>query len=62
VEKEVVESGSPKTKLEAHFVMRAGVSYSIHAGKLLIMPMFNVDFIGKTKTSLVYGVAFGMGF
>lgn len=62
VEEDAPMSQRAGTKHEPHFVMRAGLNYSFHAGRMLISPVFNVDFIGETKTSLVYGVAFGVGF
>ncbi len=62
VEKDVVGPQGPSTKHEGHFVMRLGFSYGFHSGHFSLSPILNVDFIGETKTTLVYGVVFGWGF
>ena len=51
-----------QTKHEAHYVMRVGLSYEFHFGVYSVSPIVNVDFIGETKTSIVYGATFGVGF
>ena len=62
VEKEVVGPQGTSMKHEVHFVMRLGFSYVFHSGHFSLSPLLNVDFIGETKTTLVYGVVFGWGF
>ena len=62
VEKDRLDASGPTTENEAFFVIRFGASYPFHIGNASIAPMFNVDFIGESKTTFVYGVSFGYGF
>ena len=64
VEKETLDArAAPKHEERGPiFVIRLGVSYPFHIGNGSIAPMFNVDFIGESKTTFVYGVSFGYGF
>lgn len=43
------------------FVARAGLGYDFHLGNFSLTPTFNADLI-KGHVSLVYGMAFGLGF
>lgn len=62
VEKERKGTPGESTIHEAHFAFRLGVAYEFHIDRFSIVPVFNADLIGETKTTLVYGVAFGVGF
>ena len=62
VEKDKLGASGPTTTNEAFFIIRLGASYPFHIGSGSITPMFNVDFIGDSKTTFVYGVSFGYGF
>lgn len=45
----------------SEFVLRLGGAYDIHVGNFAIAPTFSADFISG-HVSLVYGMAFGLGF
>jgi hypothetical protein len=62
VEKEAKGTPGESTKHEAHFAFRLGVAYEFHINRFSVVPVFNADLIGETKTTLVYGVAFGVEF
>lgn len=62
VEKEAKGRPGESAKHEAHFAFRLGVAYEFHIDRFSIVPVFNADLIGETKTTLVYGLAFGVGF
>ena len=62
VEKDVPSGTTTTTKYETHFLVATRVNYVFHVGKFIVSPTFGVDFIGETKTNLVYGLTLGYGF
>jgi hypothetical protein len=46
---------------ERDFLVRAGVGYAFHVGKISLTPIFNVDFVDQEEIK-VYGVNIGWGF
>jgi hypothetical protein len=37
-------------------------SYEFHAGKVALAPTLGIDFVGETKTNIIYGLTVGYGF
>ena len=46
---------------ERDFLVRAGVGYAFHVGRISLTPIFNVDFVDHEEIK-VYGVNIGWGF
>ena len=59
--KEITLSGSTESEIEKHFLLRLGVGYDFHIRSFSITPTLNFDII-QGKASMVYGIAFGLGF
>lgn len=62
VDKDVTSGGTTTTKKKAFFVIPTRASYEFHVGKLTLAPTFGMDFVGETKTNIVYGLSLGYGF
>ena len=62
VDTDVTSGGTTTTKTKAYFVTPVRTSYEFHVGKFTIAPTVGVDFIGETKTNIVYGLSLGHGF
>ncbi len=62
VEEAVTSNGGTTTKNTAYFVIATGAMYDFHFGNFLLSPTVGVDFVGETKTNLLYGLTFGYGF
>ena len=45
-----------------HFVIATRVGYEIHFDKISLAPTAGLDFVGETKTNLVWGISAGYGF
>ncbi len=61
---ELVEQDKPSggTKLSEYFVIVTRASYEFHVRKIVLAPTVGLDFIGETKTNIVYGLTVGYGF
>ncbi len=46
---------------EREFLVRAGVAYAFHVGRISLAPVFSVDFVDQEEIK-VYGVNIGWGF
>ncbi len=62
VDKEETHDGVMTTEHETDAVFRVGASYDVALGPMTIGPTALLDFLGETKTNLVFGVATGIGF
>ena len=61
-DKDVTSGSTTTTTTKAYFVLPTRTSYDFHVGNFSISPTFGIDFIGETKTNIVYGLAVGYGF
>lgn len=53
--------GGFHTENESHFAVRVGTGYELHLGKLSVSPTIALDRVNGHST-LVYGIAVGVGF
>lgn len=54
--------GSSDVESTTNFAVRVGAGYEFELGQLTVAPQVNVDFISGESASIVYGLAFGVGF
>ena len=61
---ELVEKDKPSggTKRSAFFVVVTRANYELHLDKVTLSPTLGLDFVGETKTNIVYGLTVGYGF
>lgn len=60
---ETRSSAAEETHTSTHFAFRLGAFYAFPISSMFsLVPQFNADFIGGNGTTLVYGLAFGIGF